>query len=141
MQVDENGIARRYRVDLCTPAELAIREAMLAVEKAGAHLLLTEAVLLLEQARNKVADYVELDSHPQETWIWVNGQEVMTNKQELSYADVIRLAFPMLRGRLPLDGLVTFSSGHVERPEGILVHGETIKVVKGLVVRASWEKA
>jgi hypothetical protein len=56
----DNGVARRCRIDLYHPAETAIREAMLAVERAGCHPLLTDAVVLLEQAKNKVADFVEL---------------------------------------------------------------------------------
>jgi hypothetical protein len=55
-----DGIPRRNRLDLCTPAELAIRQAMLAVEAAGAHPLLTDAVSLLEQAKGKVADFVDM---------------------------------------------------------------------------------
>jgi hypothetical protein len=53
------GIPRRSCLDLNTPAELAIYEAMQAVEKAGAHPLLTDAVILLGQARDKVADFVD----------------------------------------------------------------------------------
>lgn len=59
MILTENGIPRRCRIDLYTPAELAIREAMLAVEEAGCHPLLTDAVNLLAQAKEKVADFVE----------------------------------------------------------------------------------
>lgn len=60
MQTREDGIARRCDINLCTPAELSIRQAILAVEESGAHPLLTEAVELLDQARGKVADFVEL---------------------------------------------------------------------------------
>ena len=56
-----NGIARRCRTDLYTPAEKAISDAVAAVEAAGAHPLLTDAVVLLTDAQNKVADFVELD--------------------------------------------------------------------------------
>jgi hypothetical protein len=52
-------IPRRIRLDRLTPAELAIRNAMTAVEEAGAHPLLTDAVNLLHQAATKVADYVD----------------------------------------------------------------------------------
>ncbi len=52
-------IPRRCDVLRNTPAELAIREAMKLVESVGAHPLLTDAVMLLEQARHKVADYVD----------------------------------------------------------------------------------
>jgi hypothetical protein len=61
-RISDNGIPRRNRVDLYTPAELAIREAMLAVEAAGFSPILTEAIILLGQAKDRVADFVELPS-------------------------------------------------------------------------------
>lgn len=64
MKIVEYGIPRRCRLDLATPAETAIRSAIAAVEAAGAHPLLTEAVMLLGEARNKVADFVELEPKP-----------------------------------------------------------------------------
>lgn len=54
-----NEIPRRSRIDLFTPAETAIFQAMQAVEEAGAHPLLTDAVLLLQRAKDKVSDYVD----------------------------------------------------------------------------------
>ena len=54
-----DGFPRRNRLDLNTPPEVAIRAAVRAVEAAGCHTLLTEAVVLLGQALDKVADYVE----------------------------------------------------------------------------------
>lgn len=60
MQICSNGIARRCRIDLATPVEVMIRQARIAVEGAGAHPLLTDASVLLSQALDKVADYVEL---------------------------------------------------------------------------------
>jgi hypothetical protein len=60
MKCDENGFPRRNRVDLHTPAELAIRAAILAVEECGAHLLLTDAVNFLGKAKDCVADFVEI---------------------------------------------------------------------------------
>lgn len=50
---------RRMRLDLNTPAELAIYKAMQEVEKAGADVRLTNAINLLDKARNLVADYVD----------------------------------------------------------------------------------
>lgn len=50
---------RRINLDRQTPAEQAILDAVSAVERAGAHILLTEAVGLLFQAREKVADFVD----------------------------------------------------------------------------------
>ena len=54
-----NEIPRRIRMDLMTPAELAITKAVHATEAMPADPLLTEAVILLLQARDKVADYVD----------------------------------------------------------------------------------
>lgn len=54
-----NDIPRRIRLDLLTPAERAIYDAVQAVEAAGCHPLLTDAVVLLQQAREKVADFVD----------------------------------------------------------------------------------
>jgi hypothetical protein len=63
---DLSQIPRRNWLELNTPAELKIREAMIAVEEVGAHPLLTDAVILLGQARDKVADFVDLKSLAEE---------------------------------------------------------------------------
>lgn len=53
------GVPRRNCLNLLTPAEKAIYDAMQEVEKMDADVRLTEAVVLLEQAQNKVADYID----------------------------------------------------------------------------------
>lgn len=50
---------RRCYLDLMTPAELAIRAACLAVEEMPADVRLTDAVVLLGQAKDAVADFVD----------------------------------------------------------------------------------
>jgi hypothetical protein len=52
----------RNRMDLWTPAELAIYNAMREVEKMGADVSLTNAVVLLSQAQNHVADFIDQHS-------------------------------------------------------------------------------
>lgn len=52
-------IPRRDRLDQNTRPELAIRAAVDAVESAGCDSLLTDAVNLLHQAREKVADFMD----------------------------------------------------------------------------------
>lgn len=54
-----NEIPRRIQLQLLTPAELAIRNAVIAVEEAGCDPLLTDAVVLLQSARDNVADFVD----------------------------------------------------------------------------------
>lgn len=60
LQLSSDGRPRRGNMLLWTPAEKAIYDTMQLVEDAGAHPFLTEAVTLLSQARDKVADFVEL---------------------------------------------------------------------------------
>lgn len=50
---------RRNCVDLYHPLEQRIRETAEAVEAAGAHAALTEALQLINAAQDKVADWVE----------------------------------------------------------------------------------
>jgi len=52
-------IPRRSRIDRMVPAERAIRDAKLAVEALGADVRLTDAVVLLGQAQDNVADFVD----------------------------------------------------------------------------------
>lgn len=52
-------IKRRQRLDLSTPAELAIRDAVYKVETIGADIKLTKAVTLLNEARELVSDFVD----------------------------------------------------------------------------------
>jgi len=54
-----NDRTRRADVNRNIPAEIAIRDAMLAVEALPANEQLTEAVVLLDRARELVADYVD----------------------------------------------------------------------------------
>lgn len=55
----ENEIPRRNRLDLNTPAEKAIYEAIQEVEKVGADTKLTEVIVMLGKARNLLSDYVD----------------------------------------------------------------------------------
>lgn len=55
---------RRNRLDLNTPAEIAIHDAMQEVEKVGADIRLTEAIMHLAKAKDLLGDYID------ETIIW-----------------------------------------------------------------------
>jgi hypothetical protein len=54
-----DGIPTRIDINWLTAAELATREAMHAVEKAGGSPALTDALTLLSKARDRIADHVE----------------------------------------------------------------------------------
>lgn len=53
---------RRRDLHRMMPAERAIRDAIIAVEKMGADTLLTDAVVLLSQAQERVADYIDKET-------------------------------------------------------------------------------
>lgn len=55
----ESGIKRGQCLDLSTPEELAIRHTVDLVEELGAHVLLTDCVVLLGQAREKLSEWVD----------------------------------------------------------------------------------
>ena len=59
---------RRCRVDLLSKGEKAIYDAVQTVEGVGADPLLTDAVILLQQARDKVADYVDKMNPENSEW-------------------------------------------------------------------------
>lgn len=62
-------IPRRIRVDQMTPAELACRDAVHAIEVTGGHPLLTEAQRLAMEAQSRVADFVDKDDPEQAQFI------------------------------------------------------------------------
>lgn len=57
-----DGISTRCDRQFMSDAELAISAAMAEVEKAGASTALTDAVMLLSKARDRVADHVETEA-------------------------------------------------------------------------------
>jgi len=59
-------IPRRAYLEKQVPAERAIREAIDAVESLPADTRLTDAVVLLGQAKDKVSDYIDAQLFPAE---------------------------------------------------------------------------
>ncbi len=55
-----NTIPRRAYLEKLTVEELAIYNLVQEIEKLGAHPLLTDVVVLLGQAKDKLSDWVEL---------------------------------------------------------------------------------
>lgn len=57
--MSDNKFPRRACIYLLTPAEKAVYDAVHAVENVGADVRLTDAIVLLHQAREKLADYFD----------------------------------------------------------------------------------
>ena len=60
-----NKIPRRARTENMTPEELAMLGLSWQIEELGAHPLLTDVVVLLGSAREKLGDWVDLQSAQQ----------------------------------------------------------------------------
>lgn len=57
--MSDNKFPRRSCIYLFTPAEKAVYDAIQTVENVGADIRLTEAIVLLSQVREKLADYFD----------------------------------------------------------------------------------
>lgn len=71
--------------------------------------------------------------HTKEFTIIVNGRQKVVSQKELSFLEVVQLAFP---GAVPNDTTVytvTFKKGEGDKPEGTLVAGDTVKVKDGMI--------
>lgn len=93
-----NGIPRRIRLDLSTPGELAIRAAVGIVESMGADVRLTDAVVLLGAARERVADYVDnvagLRTHAVQEKVGVD-RHVLEGQSGVAIVDIPRHTLPL----------------------------------------------
>ena len=67
------------------------------------------------------------------TKIIVNGRQKETSAKELSFHDVVRLAFDDAVFNEVTLYTITFKRGHGDKPEGTLVEGETVKVKEGMI--------
>jgi len=65
--------------------------------------------------------------------IIVNGQQKQVTQKELSFDDVIALAFDPIPSGPNIFFTITYRRGEGNKPEGTLVKGETVKVKEGMI--------
>ena len=65
--------------------------------------------------------------------IIVNTREKVVTEKELTFAQVVALAFDPVPSGPYIVITVTYRRGHGNKPEGSLVEGETVKVKDGMV--------
>lgn len=81
-------IPRRNKLYECTPAELAIYNAMVEVEKMDADVRLTDAVIKLQEAKELVADYVDGVNPPfKKKRVYIDMDGVLCNFDKASYQE------------------------------------------------------
>lgn len=64
--------------------------------------------------------------------IVVNGRAVSTEQKDLSFVQVVKLAFPSGSGENTIY-TITYRRGHGQKPEGTLVEGQSVKVKDGMI--------
>lgn len=69
--------------------------------------------------------------------IVVNGRETPVPKDELTYDEVLAVAFPNPPTGVDVLITVTYRRGHGEKPEGTLLPGGTLKVKDGMIVNVT----
>src|SRR5439155_26700455 len=74
-----------------------------------------------------------VETHKEITII-VNGRERVVSEKELSFDQVVRLAFPNPHTEPEYVYTVTYFKGEDAKKEGALVKGQTVKVKEGLVI-------
>ena len=67
--------------------------------------------------------------------IIVNGTPHEVEKDEISYDEVVTLAFPDFPQHPERTYSVTYANGHGEKPEGILSPGGKVKVKEGMTFK------
>ncbi len=69
--------------------------------------------------------------------IVVNGEPFEVEKDEISYAEVVTLAFPDYPQHPEVTYSVKYKKGHGNKPEGVLAPGGTVKVKDEMIFNVS----
>jgi hypothetical protein len=67
----------------------------------------------------------------------VNGREKVWLKREITFTEVVELAFDNMSDNPNITYTVTYTRGHGNKPEGTLVKGEEIKVKEKMIFNAT----
>lgn len=65
--------------------------------------------------------------------IFVNGTQKTVDKGQISYREVVTLAFGSYEDVPTIVYTVLYSRGHGNKPTGTLVDGESVRVKKGMI--------
>ena len=72
------------------------------------------------------------EEHGHNVTIIVNGRERIVKKEEISFVEVVALAFDAPQGDNTMY-TITYRKGHGNKPEGSMVEGDTVKVKEGMI--------
>lgn len=86
-----------------------------------------------EQAMSKEQENKDEKDNKKEVAIIVNGKQREVAKKDLSFADVVALAFDTPPTGENILFTITYRRGHGDKPEGTLIEGQSIKVKDGMI--------
>ena len=76
----------------------------------------------------------EEHGHEKEITINVNGRKKEVRAKELSYMEIVNLAYDNNPPTGPNIGFaITYRRGHGDKPEGSLIEGQTVKIKEGMI--------
>ena len=75
----------------------------------------------------------EGQGHNKELTIIVNGRQKVVTEKEISFAEIVTLAFDNPPTGENIILTVTYHKGEGNKPEGTLIIGETVKVKGGMI--------
>lgn len=71
--------------------------------------------------------------HDKEYTIIVNGRQKVVEAKELSFSEIVALAFDSPPTGPNIIYTITYRRGHGNKPEGTLGEGQTVKVKDGMI--------
>jgi hypothetical protein len=75
----------------------------------------------------------EEKGHNKKFTIIVNGRQKVVTKDELSFDEIVALAYDNPPSGENIVFTITYRRGHGHKPEGTLVQGETVKIKEGMI--------
>jgi hypothetical protein len=69
--------------------------------------------------------------------IYVNGREKTVTTKELSFDEIVALAFDNPPSGPNVYFTITYRRGHGDKPEGTLAEGETLKLKEGMIINVT----
>ena len=75
----------------------------------------------------------EGQGHNKKYTIIVNGRQKVVTKDELSFDEIVALAYDNPPSGENIVFTITYRRGHGHKPEGTLVQGETVKIKEGMI--------
>lgn len=73
------------------------------------------------------------DKDKKSATIIVNASQKVVHTKELTFAEVIALAFDSVPTGQNVMFTVTYRRGHGNKPEGTLIEGQSVKVKEGMI--------